>query len=296
MRLDAPYMNMSRDSSSSTVLITGCSTGIGEACARELDRRGFRVFAGVRNEAAGERIRVGTSGRLTPVMLDVTNADQIAAAARVVEEATGEAGLDGLVNNAGIVVPGPLEALPLEAFRRQLEVNVVGQVAVTQAVLPLLRKARGRIVNMSSTSGGISSPCLGAYCASKWALEAINDALRQELRPWGMHVASVAPGPIKTPIWEKSAVTAEELAKGAPAEVLAMYEKFLAAMRRLVEESTRTAAPVERVVEAVVHALTATKPKTHYFIGWNARLSFKGAKMLPDRIRDWVVRKAVGLE
>ena len=278
-----------------SVLITGASTGIGEACARELDRRGFRVFAGVRNEAAAERLRAEGSARLVPVSIDVTDADSIAAAAQAVAESVAEAGLDGLVNNAGIAVAGPLEAMPIDALRRQLEVNVVGQVAVTQAMLPLLRKARGRVVNISSSSGGAAAPCLGAYSASKWALEAINDTLRQELRPWGIHVSSVAPGPTKTPIWEKSAEKADEISKRVPAEVLAQYEKSLEMMREMVARNVREAPPVDNVVEAVAHALTAEKPKTHYYMGWSTRFAFKGMKMLPDRMRDWIVGKAVGV-
>ena len=177
-----------------------------------MDRRGFRVFAGVRSPSAAEKLRAKASSRLTAVTIDVTDIASIAAAVDRVAAAVGDTGLAGLVNNAGIVVPGPLEAVPIDALRRQLEVNVIGQVAVTQAFLPLLRKARGRVVNMSSINGGLSIPCLGPYAASKWALEAINDALRQELRRFGIRVSSVVPGAISTPIWEKSSAAAEELA------------------------------------------------------------------------------------
>jgi NAD(P)-dependent dehydrogenase (short-subunit alcohol dehydrogenase family) len=228
-------------------------------------------------------------------MLDVTDASQIAAAAETIGKAVGGAGLDGLVNNAGIAVPGPLEVLPIDALRRQLEVNVVGHMAITQAMLPLLRKARGRIVNVSSISGGIAAPCIGAYAASKWALEALNDVMRQELRPWGIQVASVAPGPISTPIWQKSAIAGEELSKQVSPEVFTLYEQFLIATRAHVDRSIRTASPVSRVVRAVVHALTASRPKTHYYLGWTVRLAYKGTKMLPDCCRDWIVRKMVGL-
>ena len=278
-----------------TVVITGASTGIGEACALELDRRGFRVFAGVRSPTAAAKLRAKASSRLTPVTIDVTDAASIAAAANTVAAAVGDAGLAGLVNNAGIVVPGPLEAVPIDALRRQLEVNVIGHVAVTQAFLPLLRKARGRVVNMSSISGGLSVPFLGPYAASKWALEAINDALRQELQGFGIRVSSVAPGAISTPIWEKSSAAADELTKSISPEVLALYEADLARMRDLAARSLRAASPIDRVVRAVVHALTAQRPKTHYYLGWDVRVSFKGMKMLSDGVRDWIVRKFVGL-
>ena len=160
------------------VVITGASTGIGKACALELDRRGFRVFAGVRSESAAQELQAQASARLTPVRIDVTDAASIAAAAETIARSVGDAGLAGLVNNAGIAVSGPLEIVPIDALRRQLEVNVIGPVAVTRSLLPLLRKARGRVVNMSSISGGVAAPYLGPYSASKFAMEAITDTLR----------------------------------------------------------------------------------------------------------------------
>ena len=172
---------------------------------------------------------------------------------------------------------------------------MIGLVAVTQVFLPLLRKARGRVVNISSINGGLSVPYLGAYSASKFALEAVTDALRVELRTWGIGVLSIAPGPIDTPIWAKSVDATDQLAKEVAPELLSLYETDLAAMRQAVARLARTASPVDRVVRAVVHALTAKRPKTHYFLGWQVRLSFKGMKMLPDRIRDWIVRKQIGL-
>ena len=279
----------------SFIVITGASTGIGKACALELDRQGYRVFAGVRSEEARRNLQVQASSRLIPLWIDVTEAASIAAAARAVGETVGEAGLAGLVNNAGIVVPGPLEALPIDAIRRQLEVNVIGPVAVTQAPLPLLRKSRGRIVNISSINGGIASPYMGPYSASKFALEAITDSLRVELRTWGIRVSAVEPGPIDTPIWNKSVTAADELTARIPPDVLALYDADLSAMRRMVEQSMRSVAPVDRVVKAVVHALTAKRPKTRYYLGWDVRFCFKGFKMLSDRLHDWIVRKVTGL-
>jgi NAD(P)-dependent dehydrogenase (short-subunit alcohol dehydrogenase family) len=277
------------------VLITGASTGIGEACALELDRLGFRVFAGVRSEAAGRAIQAKASSRLLPILLDVTDSESIAAAAEIVEKAVGEAGLAGLVNNAGIAVPGPIEALPIAALRNQLEVNVVGAVAVTQALLPLIRKAQGRIVNMSSLNGALASPFLGAYSASKFALEAVSDALRLELNPWNIHVALVEPGPIATPIWEKTAATAEQISAAASPAVSALYERNVAAMNRAVARLVRSALPVDSVVQTVVHALTAPRPKVRYFLTWGVRFMSKGFRMAPERLQDWIIRKALGL-
>jgi NAD(P)-dependent dehydrogenase (short-subunit alcohol dehydrogenase family) len=277
------------------VLITGASSGIGAGSALELDRRGYRVFAGVRSADAAERLRQQASSRLTPVMLDVTDAASIAAAAATVRAAVGDTGLAGLVNNAGIAICGPIEVLPLDQLRRQLEVNVIGQIAVVQAVLPLLRAARGRIINVGSLNGTVSPAFLGPYAASKYAMEALSDSLRMELRRWGIRVAIIEPGPIDTPIWQKSAVVADQITAGVPPEPLALYQDDLDAFRRGVERFSADALPVERVVQAVVHALTAPRPKIRYFITWMVRLSFKGFKMLPDRFRDWLIRRQIGL-
>jgi NAD(P)-dependent dehydrogenase (short-subunit alcohol dehydrogenase family) len=277
------------------IVVTGASTGIGEACALELDRRGYRVFAGVRTDAAAEKLRTKASPRLTPVLLDVTKSDCIAAAAQTVSAAVGEAGIAGLVNNAGIAVAGPLELVPIDALRQQFEVNVIGHVAVTQAFLPMLRLARGRIVNISSVSGGLAAPYLGAYSASKFALEAITDVMRLELRRWGIGVSSVEPGPIDTPIWEKSTQLGDQLVGQVPPDRLALYENDLVELREGVSQTAQAADPVERVVRAVVHALESKRPKTRYFLGWGVRACFKEMKILPDRVRDWIVCKQMGM-
>lgn len=286
---------MANESTNRYFLITGASTGIGRACAWELDRLGYHVFAGVRSEEAGQKLQIRASSRLVPLQLDVTVADQIAAAADQIAQLTGEAGLAGLVNNAGIAMPGPLELLPIAQFRQNLEVNVVGSVAVAQAMLPALRKAKGRIVNISSVNGGLAAPYMGAYGASKFAVEAVTDVLRMELRRWGIRVAAVEPGPIDTPIWEKSFAKADEIAAGVTPEVMALYEADLAVMREAVAHSANHASPVERVVRAVVHALIAKRPKTRYYLGWDVRMCFKILRLPSDRFRDWLVRRAIGL-
>jgi NAD(P)-dependent dehydrogenase (short-subunit alcohol dehydrogenase family) len=280
---------------SHAVLITGASTGIGEACALELDRRGFRVFAGVRRDEAGQRLQAKASSLLMPVMLDVTDANMIAAAATKIKEQIGTQGLAGLVNNAGIGVTGPLEIVPIEELRRQLEVNVIGQIAVTQAFIPLLRIAKGRIVNIGSVNGAFSPPYLGPYAASKFAMEAFADSLRIELRTWGIRVSIVEPGPIDTPIWEKSTNAADRLADTLPSESTNLYEPDLAVVRKTIAKIVSRAEPVDIVVRAVVHALTASKPKTRYFLSYGNRFMFRGFKVFPDVIRDWLVCRVMGL-
>jgi len=277
------------------VVITGASTGIGAACALELDRLGWRVFAGVRSPKDGRRLAAEASPRLTPLSIDVTDPELVAEAARAVAGAVGPAGLAGLVNNAGIVVAGPLEFLPLEELRRQLEVNVVGQVAVTQATLPLLRAARGRVVLIGSANGRVAPPYMGAYAASKHALEAIADSLRVELGPWGISVSIVQPGSVKTPIWDKSQAEAERLIRALTPEGQALYGEDIARMRRAADRLAAHGMPVSRVVRAVVHALTARRPRTRYPIGPQARLAAPLLRLLPDRLRDWLIRRALGL-
>src|SRR5262245_5535409 len=183
---------------SGKIVITGASSGIGRAM--RLDQLGFHVFAGVRNPADGDALKSKSSERLSPVLLDVTSEDSIARAARSI----GDAPIAGLVNNAGIAVGGPLEMVPIPLWRKQFEVNVIGQVAVTQAFLPLLRVGRGRIVNIGSIAGRSALPFTSPYCSSKFALEGLSDSLRMELRQWGISVSIVEPGSIRTPIWEKS--------------------------------------------------------------------------------------------
>src|SRR5215475_8847089 len=195
---------MSDRTSAPAVVITGASTGIGAACARFLADRGFQVFAGVRNRQAGEALTTGRTARLTPIYLDVTEERSIQEAAELITRRVGDVGLAGLVNNAGIAIGSPLEVIPIDLLRRQFEVNVFGQIAVTQAFLPLLRKGHGRIVNMGSIAGRATIPLMGPYSASKFALEALTNALRLELQPWGIPVSVIEPGATATPIWEKS--------------------------------------------------------------------------------------------
>jgi len=261
-----------------SVVVTGASSGIGEACALRLARSGWRVLAGVRSSADAEKLGAHD---VEPVSLDVTDAASIEAAA----ERLGDDGLQGLVNNAGIAVSMPLEFLPLDELRRQLEVNLVGQVAVTQAFLPQLRRARGRIVNVGSIAGRSSLPFLGAYAASKHALEAVTDALRVELRPFGIEVAIVEPASIATPIWTKGGENVQRLLEGLPPDVLTLYGERMTAFRSAAAAAAQRAEPADDVAKVVEHALTAERPKTRYLVGRDARRRSR-VERLPDRLRD----------
>lgn len=276
------------------VVVTGASTGIGRQCALHLVAQGWRVFGGVRRQADAAVLQQDSGGGITPLMLDVTNAQTIAVAAWQVRQQLNGDGLHGLVNNAGIAVGGPLEFLPIGQLRRQLEINVVGQIAVTQAFLPLLRAGTGRVVNMSSVSGRLSTPFVGPYAASKFALEALSDALRGELAQWGIEVITVQPGAIATPIWEKSLRSADEIAAALPPEGWQLYGRNLNLLLDTVKKTGERGIPPVKVSQAVVHALTARRPKTRYLVGADARLGAFLARCLPDRLRDWLIIKFAG--
>jgi NAD(P)-dependent dehydrogenase (short-subunit alcohol dehydrogenase family) len=278
-----------------SVVITGASTGIGAACALHLDKLGLRVFAGVRRQTDAEALKSKASSRLVAIALDVADSLSVSTAASAVAGAVGDAGLDGLVNNAGVVVTGPVEFLPLPELRRQLEINVVGQVAVTQAFLPLIRAARGRIVNMGSIAGRLATPFSSAYGASKFALEALTDALRLELAPWGISVSIIEPGAVATPIWEKGMKNGAAMLAAAPPEALVLYAEALEAFKRTSEHAAKNAADPMDVARAVEHALTAAKPKTRYVVGRRARIGAAMALLVPDRMRDTMVAKAMRL-
>jgi NAD(P)-dependent dehydrogenase (short-subunit alcohol dehydrogenase family) len=241
----------------------------------------------VRRAEDGEVLRDAAGDtQLTPLILDVADPEHVAA----LPDAVGGR-LDAVVNNAGIVVPGPIEAVPVADLRMQLDVNVVGQVAVTQAVLPLLRAARGRIVFVSSISGRVSSPFMGAYNASKFALEGMADALRMELRPWSIPVVLVEPGSIDTDLWRGALETADEVeAKMAP-EHRELYRRQIAAMRKAVARIQRQTSPPGKVADAVETALTATRPRARYLVGPDARMQVAMRAALPTRVVDAAVSR-----
>jgi NAD(P)-dependent dehydrogenase (short-subunit alcohol dehydrogenase family) len=272
-------------------LVTGASTGIGRAAVERLARRGHTVFAGVRKQEDGDAVRKTGGDSVVPVLLDVTDADGIAAAEKTIRDFVGEAGLDGLVNNAGVALGGPLEYLPIDTWRRQLEVNVIGQVAVTQAFLPLLRRATGRIVFVGSMGGRMGSPMLGPYNASKFALEGITEAFREEMRPWGLRVVLVEPGAIKTDIWDKGRSQVDELETSLGPEAMERYAPLVAQARALIETQERLGIGPERVAAVVERALTSAYPKPRYLVGPDAKAIGVVTRVLPDRTRDLVVRR-----
>lgn len=263
------------------ILVTGASTGIGRATALELARRGATVFAGVRDPAAVEGLG------LTPVELDVTDAEQVAAAGARLER------LDGLVNNAGIAITGPLEHLPLGEVRRQLEVNALGQLAVTQACLPALRAAGGRIVNMSSISGRVAFPMFGPYAASKFALEAFSDSLRRELRGSGVDVVVIQPGGVATPIWERGLSAADRIWHAMPAPAHQRYGGLYETMHALGERQAREGESPEALARLVADVLEARRPRARYVFGRSARIQTIAARVLPDRAFDALIAAAL---
>jgi NAD(P)-dependent dehydrogenase (short-subunit alcohol dehydrogenase family) len=286
------------------VVVTGASSGLGEATALCLAGAGFTVFAGVRSADSAARI-ARESPAIRPLILDVTSSESVSAAGKLVREQTDGAGLHGLVNNAGICVSAPLECVPLEELRAELEVNLIGTVAVTQELLPLLRTRpagaagpapaagpAGRIVNISSGIGRVAPPFLGAYAASQFAKEGVSDALRRELAPLSVTVSIVEPGAVMTPIWSKIAATARRVLDAAPAEAADPYrdrfEEFLARNEgRARASKTRP----EAVARAVGHALTARRPRTRYQVGLDSRVAAAAARLLPDRALDAVIQR-----
>ena len=280
---------------SDAVVITGASTGIGAACALALDKAGYRVFAGVRNPADGERLQRQAGPRLMPIRLDVTDPASISAASHTVTAMVGERGLAGLLNNAGIGVAGPVELLPLADWRRQFEVNVFGLIAVTQTFLPLVRRGRGRIINMGSIAGRAAMPFMAPYAASKHALEAITDALRIELQPWGIRVALIAPGAIATPIWGKTRKEVDSWDAAWSQDLKAMYQEGFTRIKEAATAAGEQAQPAGVVAEAVTHALRSRWPKTRYLVGSDAAIRAYLAMLLPDRLNDWLITRIIKL-
>lgn len=269
-----------------TVVVTGASKGIGRATALDLLRHGFEVFGTVRTVADAEALRAVSHGRIEPLTLDQTDADHVAGARRALTAAVGDRGLWGLVNNAGAVYAGPLEHLATDDLRAQFEVNVFGVMALTQALLPLLRAARGRVVNVSSVNGRIVTPFSGAYAGSKFALEALSDGLRMELARAraGVRVVVVQPGAVATPIWETSRDRALTLADRFPPEAHAHYPRLVEKLREV--RTPTHAVPAERVAAVVRRALTARRPRTRYQVGWDARVGVLLGRLLPGGLLD----------
>ena len=276
---------------SRTLLITGASTGIGQACALAFDREGWTVFAGVRRAEDGQALAALASSRLSWLLLDVTNRAQVTAARDTIAAACGDRGLDALVNNAGVAVAAPVEFVPASDLRQQFDVNVFGLVDVTQTFIPLLRTAKGRIVNIGSIAGRITTPLMSPYCASKHAVEAITDALRLELAPWGIHASVIEPGMVMTPIWEKGIEQMQERLATMPPQALELYAPIIRGFGRIVRGAPRHALSPDAVVKAVRHALESSRPRPRYVVGRDARIRLLLQSLLPRRWMDGIIHK-----
>ena len=277
------------------VLVTGASRGLGRDMALHLVRHGFEVLAGVRAVADGAQLAAEAGPALHPVVLDVTDSLSITAAAQLVTELTGEAGLAGLVNNAGIASFGPLEQQPMERFEETFRVNVFGVQALTQALLPALRRARGRVVNISSGNGKLVMPFTGSYCASKFALEAMSDSLRMELAPWGMHVVVVEPGAMGTDIRLRAVDEWTAGHAALPQAEQGLYANQLATVTSAIQGMEAGVGPAGDVSQAVLQALTDPEPRTRYPVGPHMD-QLDALAAMPDRERDRFAAGILGLD
>ena len=269
--------------SSGAVVVTGASTGIGRATALLLDQRGYRVFAGVRKDEDAKSLKEAGSERLKPIKLDVTKHRSIVAARRTVMRALGDDGLVGLVNNAGIGRGGPIEYMDLDDLREQLEVNLIGQVAVTQAFLPLIRKGAGTIVFIGSIGGRVASPFMSPYNVSKFGVEALGESLRHELRPWDIDVVVVEPGSIDTEIWGKARTTAEQETSALDPDARRLYGRQLARMSEALGETADRGIPPAKVARVVHKAIRSANPRHRYLVGTDAKIAARLKGNLPDR-------------
>lgn len=267
-------------------VVTGASSGIGRATSLYLGSNGFEVLAGVRKKADADSLLEEAKEQgaaVTPLTLDVTKPASITRAKGTVQKRAGAKGITGLVNNAGIGIGGPMEFIRLDDLRRQLEVNLIAPVAITQKFLPLLRTGRGRIANITSIGGRMAHPFMGPYHASKFGLEAISESMRIELQPWGIWVAAIEPGNVDTRIWEKGDAAVKELRSKVPPEAGKLYGESMDAMESLIGEMDGAGFPPKKVAKKVFHALTAKRPKARYLVGADARGAVAAQRLLGAR-------------
>lgn len=284
---------MGQGHSGDVVLVTGASRGIGRATAVLLARRGLTVYGTVRSDGDAAQLSEATNGGVEPLRCDVADAASVEAMAQELRQRVGAAGLAGLVNNAGIAVAGPWEALPLEAWQEQFAVNVLGVVKVTQALLPLLRAGQGRIVNLSSASGLIALPYLGPYDASKAALDRVSEILRLELRPWNIPVTVVQPSLVDTGAPGRFLAVAEDLLATADPAVGQLYRPHIARMRALAHHRAARGMPPERVARVIARALLARRPRRVYRVGLEAHVLAALRHCLPPCVQEWLLAKAL---
>lgn len=268
-----------------TIVVTGASSGIGHAAVQRFAKAGHTVFAGVRKQADADDLTRTIPGNVVPLLVDVTDPAAVEAAAQAVAEQVGAAGLDGLVNNAGVGMGGALEHMPIDDLRRQLEINLVAQLAVTQAFLPLIRKATGRIVFTGSIAGRISMPMLGPYSASKAGLTALAESLQEELRPWGIRVSVIEPGAIQSSIWDKTTHQADEIRATLTPEQREQYAAHLTLPDRFVAHSVKIAIPADRVARAMEKALFSRWPRMRYPVGMDAKSGAFASRLLPNGLK-----------
>lgn len=277
------------NSKKGAVVITGTSSGLGRATALLLDKQGYQVFAGVRTEKDAESLKQAASGNLTPIIMDITKEEEIRSAFEFVSLAVGNEGLLGLVNNATAIAYGPLECVPLDDVRLNFEVGIIGQIAVTQAFLPLLRKAKGRVINMSADSGRIALPYFGLLSASKFALEAFTDSLRMELSSSGVEVISILSGSFKTDVYKKVEESYERTFANMSPETKALYDKNCRIFLESVVEGNTKGMSCEIPANMILKALEDSKPKRQYFVSdstlsmWLNRLFFLLKRLLPHQ-------------
>ena len=271
-------------------VVTGASTGIGAATSRELAQRGFHVLAGVRREQDADAIR--TPG-IEPLIIDITQPDHIRALADRVHEDRQGRPLRALVNNAGVALNAPVEMFPIDQWRRLFEVNLFGQVAVTQALLPSLIRGKGRVVNVSSVGGKIAMATYGPYAATKFALEAMSDSLRREIPPFGVDVIVIEPGAVRTGLADKAITTAEEVASNMTPEQSRRYKRMMHAVARQAKSATASGLPAEVAAKVIAEAVTALKPRTRYTVGRDAAMLARLARVLPDRLLDRIFEYAL---
>lgn len=272
-----------------SVLISGCSSGIGRACCVRLARDGWRVFAGVRSDGDARSVEA-EAGNVTAIRLDVTDTGSINAARAQIEKES-NSGLDALVNNAGIAVGGALETVPTWDLRHILDVNVVGQVAVSRAFLPLLRAARGRILFIGSVGGRVAFPYAGPYHASKFALEAVADSMRAELRQQGVSVSLLEPGPIATPIWAKAKNQVASLRAGLDREAESLYAEEMRGFEKRLDSAEESGGQAEEVAEKILKVLQANSPSSRYQVGRGTKTLVSLRPLLPDALFDRLARR-----
>jgi len=270
------------------IVVTGASTGIGAATARELARRGFHVLAGVRRDIDAEALR---AARIEPLLLDITAEDDIAAVAERVTHDPDRRPLKALVNNAGIALNAPVEALPMAEWRRQFEVNLFGHIAMTQALLPALLDSSGTVVNISSVGGKVAMATYGAYAGSKFALEAVSDSLRREVAEFGVKVVVVEPGAVKTEMSGRGVATANRLAAAMTAEQHQRYDALTNAITTQSRSFTRDGVPADTAAQSIADAITSTNPRTRYTIGRDAAIIVRLARLASDRFLDRMLRR-----